>query len=34
MRLEERSEHLSKDTINPLQLFIFINAIRCSRLPL
>ena len=25
---------LFKNTINPLQLFIFTNVIRCSRLPL
>ena len=26
-------ETLLKDTINPLQLFIFTNVIRCSRIP-
>ena len=32
---ESDNEILSvKDTINPLQLFIFTNVIRCSRLPL
>ena len=25
---------LANDTLNPLQLFIFTNVIRCSRLPL
>ena len=32
-KLHNENQYL-KDTINPLQLFIFTNIIRCSRLPL